>query len=463
MKMKTFRAPTMQDALAKIKQELGPDAVILSTRHLKSGSGVMGLLGRSMVEVAAAVEVGSASQIAARRLSQESPARKSDVPAAKRTAAAGKAAPSAPVRPSSDGPSFAAALRSSVQPDTAPGHGGTPPPAGSEPSAAQPANDPCDMEHLRREIRDLRGLIELSLRIRREQDQQDHIRVWLNHLPPRLVPPYHELAAGGLAPSTAQHLLEAVRERARPEDLETGEAVRQLLRRVMTREIKVGGPLMAPGERKKTVILIGPTGVGKTTSLAKLAAYYKLKEQRRVSLITLDTYRVAAVEQLRAYANVIGITLDVALTKREALDYIKRRAGAELILIDTTGRSPRDQAGMEELRRLVTLDHPAEVHLVLSAATNKRDLYDSMTHYTGIPVSRLLFTKLDETLSYGGLFDLMHRTGLALSYFGTGQNVPDELETAAPERLADLLLGGELRCSQAEMKSDGVLQRNSHE
>jgi len=163
--------------------------------------------------------------------------------------------------------------------------------------------------------------------------------------------------------------------------------------------------------------------------------------------IRLTNEKIAAVEQLRMYANVIGVTMDVALTKREALDCIRRRSKAELILIDTAGRSPRDEAGMEELRQLVALDHPLETHLVLAAGTRERDLKDGAARYGGIPIDRLLFTKFDETTGFGGVLDLMWRTGLPISYLSTGQRVPEDLEVARPERLADLLLDGELKAA----------------
>jgi flagellar biosynthesis protein FlhF len=256
---------------------------------------------------------------------------------------------------------------------------------------------------------------------------------------------YQDFLRIGLEPETAQRLVTTALQHLQPGDLESDAVVRQTLHRLLVREIKVGGPLLGLGDWKKTVIVAGPTGVGKTTTIAKLAAHYKLKEKRNVALITLDTYRVAAVEQLRMYANVIGVSMDVALTKREALDCIRRRSKAELILIDTAGRSPKDEAGMEELRQLVDLDHPLETHLVLSATTRERDLVEGVTQYAGIPISRLLFSKLDETTGFGGLFDLMLRSGLPLSYFSTGQSVPEDLEVVRAERLADLLLGGELR------------------
>ncbi len=451
MKIKTFQALTMSDALRMIKEDLGPDAVILSSKQIHKGGGMFGLFNRAMVEVAAATDAGAAGAARhnERRAAVSSPA----------WANGHDRRPAASPRPSSGtgrgtgrggwivdldktaGARFEEQLRSQVVRPSAqkdpqsPGKDQRPSPA----SAADHRGEAA-WEGIKEELRSLRRFMESSLQLGRSDKPAG-----LDRLPARLLARYQDFLRSGLEPETAQRLVTEVLERTQPADLESETSVRQALVRLLTREIKVGGPLLGMGEWKKTVIVTGPTGVGKTTTIAKLAAHYKLKEKRNVALITLDTYRVAAVEQLRMYANVIGVSMDVALTKREALDCIRRRSKAELILIDTAGRSPKDEAGMEELRQLVDLDHPLETHLVLSATTRERDLREGLTQYAGIPISRLLFTKLDETTGFGGLFDLMLRSGLPLSYFSTGQSVPEDLEVVRPERLADLLLGGELR------------------
>jgi flagellar biosynthesis protein FlhF len=463
MKIKTFQALTMGEALRLIKQELGPDAVILSSKQVRKGGGMFGLFGRPMVEVAAAVDAGSPGPA---RSHGRRPAGQSG---AWTSGSDSKAA--VPARPASGAgrgaqgrgdwgrgwvvdvdrarqTRFEDALRNQI----------VKPPGQKDvlllnkdqrAASFTEHRGEAAWEGIKEELRSLRRFMESSLHMGRGERQD-----WLERLPARLAARYQGLLGIGLESETAQRLVTKVLERAQPAELESEASVRQALARLMVREIKVGGPLLGMGEWKKTVIVTGPTGVGKTTTIAKLAAHYKLREKRQVALITLDTYRVAAVEQLRMYANVIGVSMDVALTKREALEHIRRRSKAELILIDTAGRSPKDEAGMEELRQLFDLDHPLETHLVLSATTRERDLAEGLTQYAGIPVNRLLFTKLDETTGFGGMFDLMLRSGLPLSYFSTGQSVPDDLEVARPERLAELLLGGELRSVASSVKRE---------
>ena len=413
MKIKTYQAPTMQEALRAVKAELGPDAVILSTKQLSQGKAQFGLIGRVMVEVTAAIDMDH---------------RPLDTPPEVLPRASSASDQRDELR--REVPRFEDVLRSSMMRPT------TPDMRTPAPQNATGGDDPGKTEWQRvlAEIKQLRECLG-------EAGSTGAAGGRMN-LAPGLMAHSRHLLETGLEPSTVQSILEQVQ---RDIDLTPSIAesvVRRAIHDVITRQVSTSGPLLDQRGGKKTVILIGPTGVGKTTTIAKLAAHARLQERRSVALITLDTYRLAAVEQLRMYATLIGVTLDVALTRRDALGCIERRKQAELILIDTAGRSPRDAAGMEELKALVSLEHPVEVQLVLSAATRERDLMENMAQYRGIPVGRLLFTKLDETSSFGGIFDLMRRTGLPLSYFSTGQRVPEDLETVRAQRVAELLLSG---------------------
>jgi flagellar biosynthesis protein FlhF len=434
MKIKTFQAMTMTEAMRTIKEELGSDAVILSTKSVKQQGGVFGLFGRTVVEVTAAVDFEAQDDGETRR----------DPPRAPR----GQGQPgSAPV--------FQDELRTSMK-SAATDRVTLTATARAQRLSAPPAEDltssldahaaiareqpTTEVRRLAEEVRGLRQMVEANFQPRRAAR-----RLSLKRLPPAFAPFHQDLVQAGLDAEAAERILaEAVSALPSGED-ESDLALRQAVHRALARSISVSGPLLGGQDQKKTVIFVGPTGVGKTTTIAKLAAHYTLKEQRSVSLITLDTYRVAAVEQLRMYAKVIGVTLDVALTKRDALDFIRRRSRSELILIDTAGRSPLDEAGLRDLRDLVSLDHPLETHLVLSSTTREQDLTGGVAGYAGIPITRLLFTKLDETRGYGGLFGIARRSGLPVSYLSTGQNVPEDLETARADRLADLVLGSSLK------------------
>lgn len=415
MKIKTYQAATMQDALQAIKAELGPDAVILSTKQHQPGKS---RLGYKMVEVTAAIDI-EATRVC--------------VPANRRPAMSQKPIALDQPKPIVARP-FGEALRASLNED----------------QQIVVAGHTTTVSHARPE-EDWQSLHDELNRIRERLDSRERSSTEQRPCPMEAVPYYERLIENGLEVKTVQGLLHEMRTRIASSASDI--SIQEALQRTIADQVRTSGPLLKKEDRKKTVILVGPTGVGKTTTIAKLAAYYRQHERRSVALITLDTYRIAAVEQLRMYADLIGVTTDVALTRGDALRCIARRNEADLILVDTAGRSPGDRVGMTEVHDMLSLNHPVEVHLVLSATTRERDLMQYTTHYRGIPFHRLLFTKLDETTGVGGAFDLMRKTGIPLSYFCVGQRVPEDLELARPERLAGFLLGESGRSREASIQT----------
>ena len=203
-------------------------------------------------------------------------------------------------------------------------------------------------------------------------------------------------------------------------------------------------PMRSPDGRPLTIAMVGPTGVGKTTTLAKVAATFKLRHNRRVGLITADTYRIAAVEQLRTYANIIGLSLEVVQTPDEMRHAVHALSDNDVILIDTAGRSQRDVSRITELQSFIRAADPHEVHLVLSGTAGEKVLLQEAEAFSAVGVDKVVLSKLDEAVSFGVLVDVIHRLGTELSFFTTGQEVPDHIEPGASDRLADLVLGGAL-------------------
>ena len=190
----------------------------------------------------------------------------------------------------------------------------------------------------------------------------------------------------------------------------------------------------------RRVMLIGPTGVGKTTTIAKLAAIKSLWEHKRVLLLTSDTFRIAAVEQLKTYAKILGVPVEIIFENTNIEDVIEAHENADIILLDTAGRSQRDRKSMEMYVKLYNAFNPDAVHLVLAANMKYKDMLDVVEHIPDIPVSHLLFTKLDETISCGSIFNIQQVMGCPVSFLTVGQNVPKDIETAEGIRIAEFLM-----------------------
>lgn len=194
---------------------------------------------------------------------------------------------------------------------------------------------------------------------------------------------------------------------------------------------------------KRNVFFVGPTGVGKTTTIAKVASYFTLNLGKKVALITSDTYRIAAVEQLRTYANILNIPIKVVYTKEELEDAVEGFSDKDLVLVDTAGRSHKNVEHQHDLNELLEAIDNKEVYLVLSVATKYKDLIQITQKYDEIVSYKIIFTKLDETSSYGNILNIKEKTGAKLSYVTFGQNVPDDISDINPHEIARQVLGGE--------------------
>jgi len=192
----------------------------------------------------------------------------------------------------------------------------------------------------------------------------------------------------------------------------------------------------------KVVMLVGPTGVGKTTTIAKLAAQYALLQKRSVGLITIDTYRIAAVEQLRTYSQIIDVPIRVVYSSSELPAAVREFSGMDTVLVDTAGRSQRNSMQIGELKACCERLRDCEVHLVLSSTTKTRDLYDIVQRFSVMPLNYVVWTKLDESTTFGNMLNLAVKHPLPISYVTMGQRVPEDVEVAEANKLASLVLGG---------------------
>lgn len=459
MQLKTFNAPSMAEALAQVKRELGPDAVIIHTRATRVG-GILGLGSRN------AVEVTASSDDPRPRITNQTVARQTarQTQGVQRTAigtyAPNTARPAAqtPQRPAAPARTGAPPVRpeppvvrvpprtpaSSPRPAEPPirahtnGTHATPPTPHTTPEPA--SNDALQTEiaALRRMMGDvLRSTQQTALSIQSNQASA------LGALPEPLSDAYRRLLDNELPAELAERLIGIVRDELRSDELADREIVRQtLLRRI---EDLIPTRLERPGKstgRARRIALVGPTGVGKTTSVAKLAASYKLRYGLTVGLLTCDTYRIAAVDQLRTYAGIIDLPLEVATTPDEVRNGLENLEGCDAVFVDTAGRSQHDARRIDELTAIANAVEPDETHLVLASTASLAVLAKIAERFTCMSPDRILLTKLDEAVTFGVLAALPAKVGLPVGFVTMGQEVPDDIEPARADRLARLVLDG---------------------
>lgn len=385
MKLKTFRAKTMAEALAQVKQAFGSDAVILSTRTVDRG-GVLGVGGKEHVEITAARDMSDLPPAVQRGTLRKKSGRAVE--------AEGAAVPVSP---------------------------------------AKPGVLPCPPDAVLTEVGALKSLVsELVQESRRRRAER---------VPEQLFDAYQKLIENRVAQEMAQALIDRVRRNLGEHRLDDAAAIRTELARALESMLPTSGPTRIPQSDGPTIIaLIGPTGVGKTTTIAKLAANFSLVQNRKVGLITIDTYRIAAVEQLKTYARIINVPLEVATSPEQLVEVVARMADREVILIDTAGRSQRDNVKIMELRQFFTAVEPHEVHLVLSSTGGEAILTETIERFGELGVDRVIFTKLDEAIGFGVVLACLNKANAALSYVTTGQDVPDDIEVGDGKSLAELIL-----------------------
>jgi flagellar biosynthesis protein FlhF len=402
----------MAEALASVKRELGRDAVILQTRTLRKG-GVFGFGGHEVVEITASADVN---------VLPRGPRRGDRSPQRERAEALARM--------------FGGSSASSEA------GGREEPPAGQTRPSGVSTDDGDFAAMMRGELGNIREMVAALVAEQRQAKMPE--------LPEELFNAYLQLIESEVAEEMARQLIDSVRAELNG-DADDGR-VRQVLVNCVSRLIPTAGPVdLDDGEGPRLVALIGPTGVGKTTTIAKLAANLKLREGRRVGLITIDTYRIAAVNQLATYAQIIDVPLKVVLTPQEmtaALAELRRTC--DVILMDTAGRSPQDQLKLNELRGFLDAARPDETHLVLSSTSTVSAMRSAVDRFSPLGVNRVILTKLDEAVSFGVILEVVRRVNASVSYVTTGQDVPEDIEVSEANRLARWIIDRTIASAQDE-------------
>jgi flagellar biosynthesis protein FlhF len=489
MNVKKYRAATMRDALEQVKSELGDEALVLGSKSLKR-KGFFGFGAREMVEVQVSTEFansnGPAKQDAARirkptftslslhpTQSPNSPAS----PNRETRNTAGFSALAARAYASEVRPSSAPTLpvETLVEPNTRAFETLTtrakeetvvkPSAVATETNNVEKVETPAtvtkrdslmaELERLRAEVREVK--FTLTSNLRRDVLNNSRSPKGLNDLDGEIYDsPYYEtylyLANIGLSPEIARSAVRAA--------IASGAETRNIhnlarigLVKTLPSMILFGDDPLAPRSaspaNQNAVALVGPTGVGKTTTIAKLAARLALRERKRVELITLDTYRIAAVEQLRTYAEIIGAGFHVPRSVLELNALVERFSGQATVLIDTIGRSARDLADQMELADYLRNSEQIVKCLAVQATTHPTDATLAIEKFSLFGINELVITKLDETGRSGSAISTVAAARLPLAYLCSGQRVPEDIERATAESLADHALQTKTRAMAA--------------
>ena len=429
MTINKFQGKTKEEAIEKAKAEFGENAVIMNVKEVKP-KGLFGIFASSTYEVTAAIEEKenfstNMSALASHTKSRENISLAADeeiaIPQPMRTPAREELVKMEPVKPRS----FPVISETSITDDEV-----------DEKERAYASE-----KQFKERLDNLSELLEQKLA---KNPSDDGFKSSSNSEEMNIVRMiYTTLLRNDVHEKYANQILDEVEKFIRP-----GNNVDMILPNIYQKLVlKFGQPktIELSGKKPNVVFFIGPTGVGKTTTIAKIASKYKVEYNRKVAFITADTYRIAATEQLRVYADILDAPMSIVYSVDEINEAIEKYMDYDLIFVDTAGFSHKNEQQRSDMKKLlegVNEEYRKEVYLVLSATTKYHDLMDIVDVYREISNYKLIFTKLDETSSYGNLLNIKLYADADLSYVTNGQNVPDDIEVFDTQKIVKQLLGG---------------------
>jgi len=410
MQIKRYEAMDMSQAIRLVKEDLGSEAVILSSRKITKGAGKFGMFGRQVIEVTAAAETPVIVENPRRTRYRPQESGSEDESHAQKTRSKTESARQvmAVMEPLMEGLDEIRSRLSAFQP-------------GDDKTEAVSAGFTDDV----REIKSMMAYLVDQAVTKKGKGDHKNYRFLVKHL-----------AEQGVAPEYARAIVDEIKETGGSSGAPDLRTLVYIAAARMRDTVTMDG-WIDPTDREgkqRVVALTGPTGVGKTTTIAKLASNLSMNGVS-VGLVTVDTFRIAAVEQLKIYARILNAPLQVALCPAELKSCLHSLRDMDVVLIDTAGRSHRDEEHMNDLKKYLAVAPEIETRLTLSATASDKQLEDTIRNFSKVRVDGLIFTKLDEAVRLGPIFNQQVRTGLPISYFTTGQSVPEDIEEAGVKRL----------------------------
>ena len=386
MVIKKYTANNMNEALTRIRYELGKNAVIISQRKIRK-PGIAGFFSGKIVEVTAAVENSSIK---------------------KETPSFSNIERQPNINSSIENLKKVMAKEIEAKNNQSRNNIG---------QKEQKEQNNINVSSLENEMNEMKKLLNTVVNNTRKEEQEDELLTLLKKLDIDL-DYYSEL-----------------KKRIGDKD------INEELKKIVSDDIKI-----VTDDLKGKVVLVGPTGVGKTTTIAKLAGKLSLIDKKKVGLITVDTYRIGAVEQLKTYAEIMNIPFKVVITMKEMSEAVKSMEDCDVVLIDTTGRSSKNSMQISELRAFIEKAEPDYISLVISSITKNRDINIILEGYKELNYNDIIITKLDETSVYGSLYNIERMSNKPIRFITTGQNVPDDIKNPSKEEIVKFIFGEESLC-----------------